>query len=184
MRSHYLHHCWNILNWTLGNKFQWNFHQNTSIFIQENVLMRLKMSSGKCPFCLGLHVLRMFNVNQAYSIHATHWLLSFCRSSYRTNIFQLRYDALAHSHMVDLRRIMNYSVSWGLAGHSAVSCISLNHVNNMTTKHIFHWCAFNLKLRIKHYTRCVPSTSRWVRAKERRTRDTSFFALTHRSVQL
>ena len=28
--------CWNIINWTLGNKFQWNCHQNTTIFIQEN----------------------------------------------------------------------------------------------------------------------------------------------------
>ena len=25
-----------MVNWTLGNKFQWNFHQNATIFIQEN----------------------------------------------------------------------------------------------------------------------------------------------------
>ena len=28
--------CWNIVNWTLGNKFQWNFNQNWNIFIEEN----------------------------------------------------------------------------------------------------------------------------------------------------
>ena len=34
--SHYLNQCWNIVNWTLGNKFQLNFHQNTTILIEEN----------------------------------------------------------------------------------------------------------------------------------------------------
>ena len=27
---------WNIINWTLRNKPQWNFNQNSYIFIQEN----------------------------------------------------------------------------------------------------------------------------------------------------
>ena len=34
--SHYLKQCWNILNWTLGNKLQWNLNRNLNIFIQEN----------------------------------------------------------------------------------------------------------------------------------------------------
>ena len=34
---HYLNQCWNIVNWTLGNKLQWNFNRNYSSFIQENV---------------------------------------------------------------------------------------------------------------------------------------------------
>ena len=34
--SHYLNQCWNIVNWTLGNKIQWNLIQNLYIFIQEN----------------------------------------------------------------------------------------------------------------------------------------------------
>ena len=34
--SHYLNKCWNSVNWTQGNIFQWNFNQNTIIFIQEN----------------------------------------------------------------------------------------------------------------------------------------------------
>ena len=33
--SHHLIQCWNIVNWTLWNKFQWNFNQNTTIFIAE-----------------------------------------------------------------------------------------------------------------------------------------------------
>ena len=34
--SHYQNQCWNIVNWTLGNKLQWNFNRNSSIFIEEN----------------------------------------------------------------------------------------------------------------------------------------------------
>ena len=34
--SHYLNQCWNIVNFSLRNKFQWNFNRNSSIFIQEN----------------------------------------------------------------------------------------------------------------------------------------------------
>ena len=52
--SHYLNHCWNIVNWTLGNKLQWNFNRNSNIFIQENALENVvcKMAS----ICLGLNV--------------------------------------------------------------------------------------------------------------------------------
>ena len=53
--SHYLNHCWNIVNWTLGNKLQWNFNRNSNIFIQENAFENVvcKMAS----ICLGLNVL-------------------------------------------------------------------------------------------------------------------------------
>ena len=31
-----LNQCWMIVNWTLGDKRQWNFKQNTKFFIHEN----------------------------------------------------------------------------------------------------------------------------------------------------
>ena len=34
--SHCLNQSWNSINWTHGNKFQWIFNQNTTIFIQQN----------------------------------------------------------------------------------------------------------------------------------------------------
>ena len=34
--SHYLNHCWVIVNWTLRNKHQWNLNQNTKLFIHQN----------------------------------------------------------------------------------------------------------------------------------------------------
>ena len=36
--SHYLNQCWNIVDWTLRNKLQWNFYRNSNIFIHENAL--------------------------------------------------------------------------------------------------------------------------------------------------
>ena len=45
--SHYLNHCWNIVNWTLGKKLHWNFNRNSNIFIQEIVFKNVvcKMAS-------------------------------------------------------------------------------------------------------------------------------------------
>ena len=34
--SHYLNRCWVIVNCTLWNKLQWNFNQDTKLFIYEN----------------------------------------------------------------------------------------------------------------------------------------------------
>ena len=43
--SHYLNQCWNIVNWTLRNKLQWNLNENSHIFIQgkasENVIWQM-----------------------------------------------------------------------------------------------------------------------------------------------
>ena len=36
MPSHYLIQYWVIVNWTLRNKFQWNFHKNIKLFIHAN----------------------------------------------------------------------------------------------------------------------------------------------------
>ena len=34
--SHYLHQCWNIVNWASRNKLRWNISGNSCILIQEN----------------------------------------------------------------------------------------------------------------------------------------------------
>ena len=38
MPSHYLNQCWNVVNWVLRNKLQWNFNRNSNILIQEKSL--------------------------------------------------------------------------------------------------------------------------------------------------
>ena len=35
-QAHYRKQCWNIVNWTLRNKLQWNLNRNSYIFIHEN----------------------------------------------------------------------------------------------------------------------------------------------------
>ena len=34
--THYRNQCWNIVNWTLRNKLQWNCNRNSNISIEEN----------------------------------------------------------------------------------------------------------------------------------------------------
>ena len=50
--SHYLNQCWLIVNWTPGNKFQWNSNQNSFIFIQENACEIVVRQNG-CHFVQG-----------------------------------------------------------------------------------------------------------------------------------
>ena len=58
--SHYQHQCWVIVNWTPGNKFQWNLSKNKIVFIKK---MHLKMIAAKWwPFCLGLKVFRCVSI--------------------------------------------------------------------------------------------------------------------------
>ena len=54
--SHYLNHCWNIVNWALGNNLQWNFNPNSNIFIHENAFENVV--SEMASICLGLNVLK------------------------------------------------------------------------------------------------------------------------------
>ena len=48
--SHYLNKCWNIVNWIQGDRFQWNFHQNKTIFIQENAFENVVWKSAAILF--------------------------------------------------------------------------------------------------------------------------------------
>ena len=43
--SHHLNQCWNIVNLTLNNKLQWNFKQNSHIFIQENAFVNVVLET-------------------------------------------------------------------------------------------------------------------------------------------
>ena len=51
----YLKQCWDIVNWILGNKLQWNLNWNLNIFIEENAFEIVVWKWR--PFCLGLNVL-------------------------------------------------------------------------------------------------------------------------------
>ena len=52
--SHYLNQCWNIDNWTIGNKLKWNLDQNLYMFNEENAIEIVVRKW--VPFCLSLKV--------------------------------------------------------------------------------------------------------------------------------
>ena len=58
--SHHLNQCWDIVNWTLMNKLQWNCIGNSNIFIQENAFqsvvceMAAILSRPQCVRLLGM----------------------------------------------------------------------------------------------------------------------------------
>ena len=66
---HYLNQCWNIVNWTHGNKLQWNLIAIQTFSFRK---MYLQMSSAKWrPFCLSLDVLRQRTLSCRCVIVAT-----------------------------------------------------------------------------------------------------------------
>ena len=61
--NHYLNQCWNIVNWTLRNKLQLDFDQNSYIFIQENAFENVVCETA--AILLGLNVLKQSHYSMA-----------------------------------------------------------------------------------------------------------------------
>ena len=56
--SHYLNQHWFVVNYTLGNKIQWNSNRNTKLFIHENVFEHVVYEMAAIlsqPQCVYLH---------------------------------------------------------------------------------------------------------------------------------
>ena len=65
--SHYLNQCWNIVNWTLRNKLQWNLNRNSYISIQENAFkivwkMAIILSRPQCVMLI--HACKTGNIRK------------------------------------------------------------------------------------------------------------------------
>ena len=85
--SHYLNQCWNIVNWNIGNKLQWNCNRNQYIFIPE---MHLKMSFVKwLPTYLSLNVLNGLGMGTNVL-----WTLEACRI---VPWSEIQHEPMAHS---------------------------------------------------------------------------------------
>ena len=54
--SYYLNQCWNIVNWTLRNKLQLIFNQNTKLFIHENAFENIVCEINCDHFVMGERV--------------------------------------------------------------------------------------------------------------------------------
>ena len=74
--SHYLNQCWRIVNWTLGDKRQWNFNQNTKFFIHENAFENIV-----CEMVAILSRGRWVN-GDLYMIVAADWTDGVCGCIY------------------------------------------------------------------------------------------------------
>ena len=44
--SHYLNQHWYIVDWTIGNKLQWNINGNSNIFISKNAFKNHRLRNG------------------------------------------------------------------------------------------------------------------------------------------
>ena len=55
--SHYLNQYWNIVNWTLRNKFSQNLNRNSSILIRENAFEIIVYEMA--AILLGLNMLKI-----------------------------------------------------------------------------------------------------------------------------
>ena len=62
--SHFLNQFWNIVNWNLRNKLQWNLNRTSYIFIQENAFKKCMSSRIWRPFCLGINVFLVLSMQQ------------------------------------------------------------------------------------------------------------------------
>ena len=70
--------CWYIVNWSLGNKFQWNLNQNQYIFIQENAFESVVCEMAAIlsqPQCVKLSIMC------CHIPHMLSWLVLFWKST-------------------------------------------------------------------------------------------------------
>ena len=70
--SHYLNQCWNIVNWTLRNKLQWNFNRNSNIFIQENTFENVVWKIAailSLPQCINLIIVVLLTMTCNWAWH-------------------------------------------------------------------------------------------------------------------
>ena len=101
--SHYLNQWWNIVNWTLGNKLQWNL----ILYLYKK--MHLKMSSGNWqPFCLGLNVLNVSTPNNPPPQHF-HQLHTRTAPSYFRHTGKHQVAVTAHGSSVDPSHVSHYA---------------------------------------------------------------------------
>ena len=84
--SHYLNQCRNIVNCTFRNKLQWNFNQNSNIFIKK---LHLKTSSAKWRlFCLCLNELIWYCFDPMH--HGTRYKINICQIDVQLTVFEVR----------------------------------------------------------------------------------------------
>ena len=98
--SHCLNYCWNIVNWTLKNEFQWNCNQNSNIFIQENAFEHVvwKMEKWKILSRLQCVKLVIFNIKDRYLEYFQWNCHQFDASTTRWGLLNIKHQAITRTN--------------------------------------------------------------------------------------
>ena len=151
--SHYLSHCWNIVNLTLRNKLQWNLHRNLYIFIQKNVFENViwKMSAILSrPECVN-YALCLFHAMFCFVLAATaitDFLQDYITGS---KISMWRSHLHMHSVKENIAILFKFSLNFILKGSiyfpnisivsGNVSCLFFSKQTiNWAKNDPLHWC--------------------------------------------
>ena len=156
MPSHYLNQCWNIVNWTLIKKIQWNLNHNYDIFIQENTLESVVYET--VAICLSFSVLKEpcswfratekclwqkfkisklhFWINSWYSVISGIGKISHIAGYFGCDYLSMSYLMLSQcTHCVNRSQLLCNSknpTEWMIGSCAAESRVFLNnHVNTM-----------------------------------------------------
>ena len=80
--SHYLNQCWNIVNWTLGNKIQRNLNRNWYIFFHENAFENIVrksvaiLSQPQCVNPMTLFPIHCYCILGTGPVHILIWIIT------------------------------------------------------------------------------------------------------------
>ena len=121
MPSHYLNQCWHIVNCTHRNKLQWNFNQNSYIFIQQNAFENVRkmlaiLSRPQCVNTMECHC------NIAHYLTVTH-----DRYPHRLTV------RMSYHQTFDMRCIV---VGNKIVDHSDVVVCSASTTSSFSTWHL------------------------------------------------
>ena len=120
--THYLNQCWRVVNWTLGNKLQWNSNRNCNIVIQENTFenvvceMAAIMSRGRWVkgTCTDL-------IHNSMNCKKSD-ILSFCRFWIQVDIRYLK-SCLYHSWLPNNKTVTTGPKFWCIVFHEFIEKI-------------------------------------------------------------
>ena len=130
--------CWNIVNWTLRNKLQWNFNRNSIIFIQENALQNVVCEMASIlsrPQCVKLACIKEKHHRARSHYLGIYWDLNL-RANRTQTIKRWIPQSLVHMKVTNVWKLAacSYSMTskeWTillfcLLGDNTISCFHIS----------------------------------------------------------
>ena len=76
--SHFLNQCWIIVNWTVGNKFPWNFIKNSNIFISQNAFENVNCEMASLFVSASMYKCTLDNSVKDGNVSGEHYIRRHC----------------------------------------------------------------------------------------------------------